>query len=133
MNRTILGLLLTSALTCVGAAGAGSGGCAALRRGVAQRSRPIESSAPATQPTLRRESFHITITKTIGYDFILQLPRDYRDAATSEKRFPLIIFLHGSGECGNDLSKLANHGLPKLAAQRADFPFIFVAPQSPSV
>jgi predicted peptidase len=87
-------------------------------------------AAPASQPTLRAETFHRTITKSIGYDYLLQLPRDYADNAP--KKFPLIIFLHGSGECGHDLSKVARVGLPKYAATQPSFPFIVVSPQSPS-
>src|SRR5437868_445047 len=134
MHRTIGLLVLTSSLLFLGE----SDGCAALRRGVAPGSRAagdagrrIPAQTSATQPLARRESFHKTISKTIGYDFIVQLPRDY-DRATRDKKFPLIIFLHGSGECGHDLSKVANHGLPKLAAQLPDFPFILIAPQLPT-
>jgi predicted peptidase len=107
MNRSIRLALLTSMLACAGAA------------------------PPSTQPSQRRESFRKTITKSIGYDFVVQLPRDY--GAREGKTFPLIVFLHGSGECGKNLSKVADHGLPKLAAQKPDFPFILVAPQSRSV
>ena len=106
MPRTIFLAALTCAVTCA---------CA---------------GEPATRPAQRRGSFHKTISKSIGYEFLVQLPRDY--GATDGKKFPLIIVLHGSGECGNDLSKVANQGLPKIAAQRGDFPFILVAPQLPS-
>ncbi|HSU65623.1 MAG TPA: PHB depolymerase family esterase [Tepidisphaeraceae bacterium] len=88
------------------------------------------AAAPATQPTLRRDSFHRTITRSIGYDYLVQFPVEYDEAAG--KKFPLIIFLHGSGECGHDLSKVARVGLPKYAATRPAFEFILVSPQSPS-
>ncbi len=45
---------------------------------------------------------------------------------------PLILFLHGAGERGSDLSLVKRHGLPKLLEERpGDFPFIVVSPQCP--
>ena len=88
-------------------------------------------SATNSQSGLARQraSFHKTIAKTIGYDFTVQTPRDY---SADRKRFPLIIFLHGSGECGRDLSKVEKHSLLKITSQQADFPFVIVAPQMPA-
>jgi len=60
---------------------------------------------------------------------LLYLPRDYdRDP---ERRWPLVLFLHGSGEIGEDLNQVRKCGLAKLAEDGRDFPFILVAPQSP--
>lgn len=61
--------------------------------------------------------------------YLLYLPDDYnKDTAT---RFPLMIFLHGSGESGEDLAKVKTHGPPKLVDQGKKFPFIIVSPQAP--
>jgi predicted peptidase len=57
-------------------------------------------------------SFEKTITKKVGYRYLLSLPTGY-DAA-SEKKWPVILFLHGSGERGADPWKVAVHGPPKL-------------------
>lgn len=43
--------------------------------------------------------------------------------------WPLMIFLHGSGECGRELARVAVNGPPKYAAAGRDFPFVLVAPQ----
>ena len=43
----------------------------------------------------------------------------------------MILFLHGAGESGDDLSKVKIHGIPKLIESGKDFPFILVSPQSP--
>jgi predicted peptidase len=42
-----------------------------------------------------------------------------------------MLFLHGAGERGSDLTKVAVHGPPKLAPQQPDFPFILISPQCP--
>src|SRR5262249_55215941 len=45
------------------------------------------------------------------------------------KDWPLLVFLHGSGERGDDLEKVRIHGPPKLIAEGKQFPFIVVSPQ----
>src|SRR5437763_838542 len=64
-------------------------------------------AAPATQPSTRPVSFHKTISKAVGYECLIWLPSAYGEPG---KKFPLLIFLHGSGECGRDLSKLTKSG-----------------------
>ncbi len=54
------------------------------------------------------------------------LPREYTQRS---ERWPLLIFLHGSGERGTDLEKVKVHGPPKLVAQGAAYPCIVVSPQ----
>jgi predicted peptidase len=58
----------------------------------------------------------------------LYLPRGY---GTADARWPLVLFLHGSGERGEDLQRVKVHGPPKHAAQGADFPFVLASPQLP--
>ena len=45
---------------------------------------------------------------------------------------PLVLFLHGGGEGGDDIEKVKKHGLPKLIDGGKSFPFIVVSPQNPS-
>lgn len=60
--------------------------------------------------------------------FWLFLPANYN----TEKPLPLLLFLHGSGERGDDLQKVKVHGPPKLVEQEPEkFPFIVISPQSP--
>jgi predicted peptidase len=56
----------------------------------------------------------------------VSLPREYTQRS---ERWPLLIFLHGSGERGTDLEKVKVHGPPKLVAQGAAYPCIVVSPQ----
>jgi predicted peptidase len=59
--------------------------------------------------------------------YLLYLPPDY----DSKARWPLILFLHGMGERGDDIEKVKIHGPPKLIAEGRQFPFIVVSPQCP--
>lgn len=48
-----------------------------------------------------------------------------------KKKWPVVVFLHGSGECGKDGVKQTTVGLPTLlAADPAKYPFIVVMPQA---
>jgi len=61
-----------------------------------------------------------------GERFWIWLPREY---AQTSARWPLVVFLHGSGERGVELSKVKVHGPPKLIAQGQAWPAILVSPQ----
>jgi len=65
-----------------------------------------------------------------GYAYQRYLPKGYgTDAKT---RWPLMIFLHGSGERGSDLDRVKVHGPPKIADRNPAFPFVLVSPQLPA-
>ncbi|MCE5322694.1 dienelactone hydrolase family protein [bacterium] len=61
--------------------------------------------------------------------YSLILPQGYE--VGKGKLWPLVVFLHGAGERGDDLEKLKVHGPTKLAAQGKQFPFIILAPLCP--
>lgn len=75
------------------------------------------------------KTFEKQITKTLKAGYLLYLPKEY--GQDRDKKFPLILFLHGAGESGTDIEKVKVHGPPKLAAQGKEIPFIIVSPQSP--
>jgi predicted peptidase len=75
-------------------------------------------------------SFKKRITKTVAANYLLFLPKDY--GQKKSKRWPLILFLHGAGERGIDLSQVKLHGPPRLVKDKPDFPFIVVSPQCPN-
>jgi predicted peptidase len=89
--------------------------------------QPSAASSPA--PTQMAKEFQFTKTLSAKVNYLLFLPKGYD--AKAEKRWPLILFLHGAGERGTDVWKVATHGPPKIAATQADFPFIVVSPQCP--
>jgi len=105
MNRLMLAcaILLTSAATTL-----------------ADEPKPVVD--PQKPETLER-----TIKVTLKY--LLYLPEDYE----KQQAWPLLLFLHGSGERGDDLAQVKKHGPPKLIAAGRKFPFIVVSPQCPKV
>jgi predicted peptidase len=74
-------------------------------------------------------SFYRTITKTVGYRYLTWLPNEY--AEQTSLRWPLLLFLHGGGERGDDLKKLLGHGPPRMLEGGLRLPFIVIAPQCP--
>ena len=61
--------------------------------------------------------------------YLLYLPDGYLNDTI--KKWPLLIFLHGSGESGIELNKVKVNGPPELIEQGKKFPFIVVSPQAP--
>jgi len=74
------------------------------------------------------QTFEKEITKTLSCKYLLFLPEGY---GQQEKRWPLMLFLHGAGERGDDLNKVKVHGPPKIVEEQKDIPFIVVSPQCP--
>ena len=75
----------------------------------------------------RTETFSGKITKKVSVKYLAYLPKDYNN---SNEKWPVIFFLHGSGERGSDLELVKKNGLPKLV-EAADYPFIVISPQCP--
>lgn len=70
---------------------------------------------------------HLEAQVEVSMDYLLYLPEDY----AKEDSWPLLLFLHGSGERGGDLDLVTTHGPPKLIKEGKQFPFIVVSPQCP--
>jgi predicted peptidase len=73
------------------------------------------------------KSFKKDVVLHVEWKYAQWLPEGY---GASEKKWPLLVFLHGAGEVGDRLASVERHGPPKLAAAGRKFPFILVAPQS---
>src|SRR5210317_514418 len=73
--------------------------------------------------------FEKKIETTLELDFLLSLPNGYE--SEEKKKWPLVVFLHGAGERGTELNKVAIHGPPMKAAAGEKFPFILASPQCP--
>ena len=75
------------------------------------------------------QHFERKVAHRVSGDFLLYLPADFDPQA--RKKYPLLIFMHGSGESGHDLGRLKGQGPPMIVETRKDFPFIVVSPQAP--
>lgn len=62
-----------------------------------------------------------------GYPYQIFMPRGY--ATSGIQKWPLVIFLHGSGERGTDLELVKKNGPPKIVGAHPGSPFILVSPQ----
>jgi predicted peptidase len=92
-------------------------------------------AAATTQPSMAQHgtihpeihTFDSVITKPTRATYLLYLPPGYQQPSTA---WPLLLFLHGAGERGSDLTVLRQQVLPRLAEEGA-LPFILVVPQTP--
>ncbi|WP_299429145.1 prolyl oligopeptidase family serine peptidase [Sphingomonas bacterium] len=62
-----------------------------------------------------------------GYPYLVFVPRGY--GADSTQKWPLVIFLHGSGERGTDIEAVKRNGPPKVIDRHPGSPFLLVSPQ----
>ncbi len=65
--------------------------------------------------------------RKIRINYLLYQPEEYN----KNKTWPLVVYLHGAGERGNNLEKVRRASLPTLAEQKRDFPFVMISPQCP--
>jgi predicted peptidase len=91
------------------------GGCARKPRGI-----PL----PLGQQT---ESLSSIKSLSINNQYLIYLPGQIN--LQKEKRWPLILYLHGSSLRGTLVDRVKTYGLPHRLAQQTDFPFIVVSPQ----
>jgi predicted peptidase len=91
---------------------------------------PADTATP--QPPSAQQPFSTTVQigqSAMAVQGLLYLPQDYgRDA---QRQWPLIVFLHGSGERGYHPDRLTSIGLPQILQERSDLPFLAVSPQLP--
>lgn len=68
--------------------------------------------------------------ETLNYR--LMIPKDY--SATGTEKYPLVLFLHGAGERGDDNGKQLVHGTKEFAKDenRQKYPCFVIAPQCPN-
>lgn len=81
-------------------------------------------------PVQVAKTFHYTKTTNAELNYLLYLPEGY--SAKAAKKWPLILFLHGAGERGSNVWKVATHGPAKLATNHFPMPFVVVSPQCPN-
>ncbi len=85
-----------------------------------------DSKAQARTGRQKQAELGRTIKVTMKY--LIYLPKDYEQ----KDSWPVLLFLHGSGERGDNLDLVKTHGPPKLISAGKQFPFIVVSPQCPN-
>ena len=89
--------------------------------------------AAAPVPPLVEGQHPYAAVASNGYGFELYLPRGAAPGSVrAPARWPLMIFLHGSGEQGSDLEQVKVNGPPKLVGSNPDYPFVLLSPQLPA-
>lgn len=82
----------------------------------------------SSQSRLIADREETVVAETLEY--YLYYPEGYY--SEEDRKFPLLLFLHGGGESGGELGMLKTNGPPKLIAQGKEFPFLILAPQNPN-
>lgn len=94
--------------------------------GCATAENAVERPAPASSQVEQSEEMELRVTAQCNYLFYL--PEGYEE---DQRPWPLVLFLHGAGERGDNLDRVRQWGPPKLVEEGKQFPFILVSPQCP--
>lgn len=86
----------------------------------------FKAQTPSNMFVPCKSTYKITKTIQADYQYLLYLP-----SKPSQGSFPLILFLHGSGERGDSLNLVKKNGIPSFVESKDDFPFVLVVPQCP--
>lgn len=89
--------------------------------------RAAEDKPAAAKPGVQ-ESGTLDRTIRLKMQYLIYLPDEYDE----KESWPLLVFLHGAGERGDNLQKVKIHGPPKLIDGGKKFPFIVASPQCPA-
>lgn len=71
--------------------------------------------------------FTAKVELDVATNYLLYLPERHEE----RDDWPLIVFLHGSGERGDDVSLVLKHGLPRLLEEGLKLPAVVLSPQCP--
>jgi predicted peptidase len=82
-----------------------------------------ESPAPGKQV---EQTLEISDAASVAY--LLYLPKAYQP---DNKKWPLMLFLHGRGESFGPLQAVKKWGPPRMVERGDEFPYILVSPQCP--
>jgi predicted peptidase len=98
----------------------------------------VSSPIPATYSVSQQRAYSLTVqTKNahgaalnLTLDYLLYLPDGYEQ--DPQRQWPLILFLHGAGQRGDQIDQVARLGLPNLLNTRLKLPALVVSPHLPS-
>ena len=72
------------------------------------------------------ESYSTTVQTEVSIRYRTYFPKDYSEDGPA---FPMLYFMHGSGERGTDLDILEWQTLPRFIKEGLEMPFVIVCPQ----
>jgi len=90
----------------------------------------MKAKAQSTATQISTATLDWKVARSGEMKYLLYLPPDYQPGGN--QRWPLMLFLHGAGERGSDVQRVAIHGPMSLVKQGTNFPFLIVAPQCPT-
>ena len=99
-----------------------------LRHHTTERNRTLSAAEDQKPEPGKQLAQKLDRTIHVTMNYLFYLPKDYAE----KDSWPLLLFLHGAGERGDDLEKVKVHGPPKLIAAGKEFPFLVVSPQCPN-
>jgi len=106
---------------------------AILLAGLSETSPQDPPAVARTSVSARDADWWDELRQRIGlnwsYPYLADLPAGYE--ADPNKKWPLILFLHGLGECGTDLQQVRSQGLAKLMGAGKQLPAFVISPQCP--
>jgi predicted peptidase len=73
-------------------------------------------------------AFATTLATPVALRYLLYLPDDH----ATRRDWPLLLFLHGAGERGDDLDGVRRHGPPQRLDAGAAWPMVVASPQCPA-
>ncbi|KAB2838418.1 MAG: hypothetical protein F9K45_11365, partial [Melioribacteraceae bacterium] len=86
----------------------------------------INSEAFNMKGKILKKSFKSSVSKG-ARDYLLYIPENIN----KNEKLPVLLFLHGNGERGNDINNVKVNGPLYEVENGRDFPFIIIAPQLP--
>ena len=77
------------------------------------------------------EEYESPTGKKLLYRFLK--PHDFKAGEKSDKKYPLVVFLHGAGERGDDNTRQLVHGMKDFSSKEnmEKYPAFVIAPQCP--
>ncbi len=106
---------------------------AVLLAGLAEAPPTGGGAGPRYNIVTRDEYWWYGLREKLGlapkYAYLADLPHDYD--VNSQKRWPLIVYLHSGAERGSDLRLVRRTGLAKVMGDGKQLPAIVVSPQCP--
>ena len=97
----------------------------AKKEGYQKLTEILKSSEKTSVSNPKTEKFTGSVNRKVSCSYLLFTPENRRD------KMPLILFLHGSGERGDNPAHLASFGPFVMAEKDKNFPFMIAAPVCP--